>query len=79
MDPDDRTAVSGRIERGNGIMSRQHLVLLCGHTVRSSVYVQTLAHAGIVPDAVLVYGDEGGGSLLHTPVERCNCEWVVHS
>lgn len=41
-------------------MSRQHLVLLCGHTVRSSVYVQTLAHAGIVPDAVLMYGDEGG-------------------
>ena len=41
-------------------MSRPRLVLLCGHTVRSSVYVQTLAHTGLVPEAVLVYGAEGG-------------------
>ncbi|WP_273763244.1 formyltransferase family protein [Aeromonas hydrophila] len=37
-------------------MNKQRLVLLCGHTVRSSVYVQTLAQAGIVPDAILIYG-----------------------
>lgn len=40
-------------------MNRPRLVLLCGHTVRSSVYVQTLAHTGLVPEAVLVYGAEG--------------------
>jgi len=41
-------------------MRAQRLVLLCGRTVRSSVYVQALANANIVPDAVLVYGDGGG-------------------
>ncbi len=41
-------------------MSEQRLVLLCGRTVRSSVYVQALANANIVPDAVLVYGAGGG-------------------
>lgn len=41
-------------------MSVQRLVLLCGRTVRSSVYVQALADANIVPDAVLVYGGGGG-------------------
>lgn len=41
-------------------MSAQRLVLLCGRTVRSSVYVQALANSNIVPDAVLVYGDGGG-------------------
>ena len=46
-------------------MSQQCLVLLCGRTVRSSVYVQALANANIVPDAVLVYG-EGGGQIQST-------------
>ncbi|WP_421232989.1 formyltransferase family protein [Aeromonas jandaei] len=41
-------------------MSAQRLVLLCGRTVRSSVYVQALANSNIVPDAILVYGDGGG-------------------
>lgn len=40
-------------------MRAQRLVLLCGRTVRSSVYVQALANANIVPDAILVYGDGG--------------------
>jgi methionyl-tRNA formyltransferase len=33
------------------------LVLLCGRTARSSAYAQTLAQAGIIPDAVIIYGD----------------------
>jgi methionyl-tRNA formyltransferase len=46
-------------------MNHQRLVLLCGRTVRSSVYVQALANANIVPDAILVYGD-GGGQIHST-------------
>lgn len=39
-------------------MSSPRLVMLCARTARSVAYLQALAHAGIVPDSVLVYGKQ---------------------
>lgn len=37
-------------------MSTPRLIILCARTARSVAYLQALAHAGIVPDDILVYG-----------------------
>lgn len=39
-------------------MKQPRLILLCGRNSRSTVYVQALAHAGIEPEAVIIYGTE---------------------
>lgn len=39
-------------------MKQPGLILLCGRNSRSSAYVQALAHAGIEPEAVIIYGTE---------------------
>jgi len=39
-------------------MKQPGLILLCGRNSRSTAYVQALAHAGIEPAAVIMYGTE---------------------
>uniref|UniRef100_UPI004048DFB9 formyltransferase family protein n=1 Tax=Shewanella baltica TaxID=62322 RepID=UPI004048DFB9 len=39
-------------------MKQPGLILLCGRNSRSTAYVQALAHAGIEPAAVIIYGTE---------------------
>lgn len=41
-------------------MSKHKILLLCARTARSAAYVQALANAGIVPDAVVLYGGASG-------------------
>ncbi|MCX9103495.1 formyltransferase family protein [Aeromonas veronii] len=46
------------------MLPNREFVMLCARTARSSAYVQALAVAGIVPAAVIIYGQKS--SKIHT-------------